>query len=93
MKKPQKNLVLVEWEDAFGPGVAWRSVGEVKKDTISMMFAVGYLLAATEDQLTIVPYGDCDPETAGAMLCGEMVIPRSQVHRMWSLKIGRELKS
>jgi len=91
MKGIQKKLVLVEWEDAFGPGVVWRGIGEVRKDSPSMMFAVGYLLTDTEAQVTIVPYGDCDLGATSPMLCGEMVIPRSQVRRMWKLTVGKEL--
>ena len=82
------RLVYIEWLDARGVSTEWIDLDELAKAEVCVCISVGILLADRPEEVIVLPHFGTDPANG----CGEMVIPRSQVRRMWSLKIGREVK-
>ncbi len=92
-KTPMRNLLIgqrlvyCEWSDARGVTLDWLDVDELAKGDTCTCISIGILLVDAPDRVVILPHFGTDPPNG----CGEMVIPRSQVRRMWQLKIGKEL--
>ena len=82
------RLVYVEWNDARGITQDWTDVDDLAEGDTCICISIGILLVDTPGHIIILPHFGTDPPNG----CGEMVIPRPQVLRMWTLKIGRELK-
>ena len=83
------RLVYVEWEDARGVTSEWTDVQTLAQADTCVCVSIGILLAKDRQRLVILPHYMGDDPYGG---CGEMVIPRSQVRRMWALRIGREMQ-
>lgn len=81
------RLVYVEWVDARGVTTDWVPIEELTSGTPCICISVGLLLADEPDRVIILPHFGIDPNSG----CGEMVIPRSQIRRLWGLRPTRLL--
>jgi hypothetical protein len=81
------RLVYIEWCDARGVTTEWTDLEELEKADTCTCISIGLLLVDSPELIVVLPHFGTDPHNG----CGEMVIPRTQVRRMWRLKVGEEI--
>ena len=71
----------VEWRDAYGVSAQWQEIQDVKP-TVLICCSIGWVVAETEDCLTIVPHmSQTNHDHAEQQGCGDMTIPKSAIVR------------
>lgn len=79
------RLVLVEWDDSYGPTYSWENVNAVLKTTPETILAqtVGWVVHDNDDVLTIV---QSQTNEHDGHIVGLMTIPKVTIKRVVELK-------
>ncbi len=81
-----KDLVLVDWRDAFGVQMDWRCIDHIKPDNL-LCHSVGWLTHKDKDSIVITPHiSDQNHDEAEFMGCGDMTIPMLAVIKITKLR-------
>ena len=87
------TMVLVVWADAIGVSQDWTLISELEERRPIPGACVGQLVAQDNERVVVVPHWLFnEDDTKGVSGCGEMVIPRTQIRRMWRLKVGGAMR-
>lgn len=78
------RLVLVEWDDAYGPTYSWEDVNAVLKATPETILArtVGWVVHDNDDVLTMAQSQTNENE---GHIVGLMTIPKVTIKRVFNL--------
>ena len=76
------KILSIEWLDAQSNGETWSSIKDAQKEKISLALTVGYLIAETEESITLSLSLDNENNMCGAY----MVIPKINIKKKRILK-------
>ena len=87
--KIKRDLVRVEWNDAYSPGSPWVGNWWIDNKAYSPCVSVGFRLRNDSESVTLAMTLDSDDDTFGNVLA----IPKGMVTRQTVLVKARELST